>query len=173
MQIQCQFHFAVAWILTKLSQNFAHVTKAVLLWHVQKFVAIWWPVCFCNWLTANRNFHCNGFYPSVSDLYDLTRMRGYCLTNGCQVTCPHWETSCHILKWPQCLYCPTKVIKCLLCWKYDLYHYVDGLMQDCSISSKLPACTSIYTGRVCISSALAMEILQSCTKLSMWIMCED
>ena len=36
-------------------------------------------------------------------------------------------------------------------FSWFLYHYIDGLVQDCSISS-----------------ALAMEILQSCTKPSIW-----
>ena len=30
----------IQWLL----QNFVHDTTAVLSWHVQKFVAIWWPV---------------------------------------------------------------------------------------------------------------------------------
>ena len=40
-----KFCFPLAWIQPKWSsQDFAHDITAVLLWHVHKFVAIWWPV---------------------------------------------------------------------------------------------------------------------------------
>ena len=39
-----KFHFTLISILIQwLLQNFVHGTTAVLSWHVQKFVAIWWP----------------------------------------------------------------------------------------------------------------------------------
>ena len=44
IQIRWEFRFALISILMQWSlQNFAHDTTAVLSWHVQKFVAIWWP----------------------------------------------------------------------------------------------------------------------------------
>ena len=45
IQIWWKFHFAITLIFTRRSvQNFAHVMTAVLSWHVQNLVAIWWPV---------------------------------------------------------------------------------------------------------------------------------
>ena len=44
IQIRWKFRFTLTSILIQWSlQNFAHGTTAVLSWHVQKFVAIWWP----------------------------------------------------------------------------------------------------------------------------------
>ena len=44
VQIRWKFHFILTSILIQLSlQNYLHSTTAVLLWHVQIFVAIWWP----------------------------------------------------------------------------------------------------------------------------------
>ena len=44
-QIWWRFSFALIPYLTKwLLQNFAYATTAQLPWHVQKFVASWWPV---------------------------------------------------------------------------------------------------------------------------------
>ena len=44
IQIRWKFRFALTSILIQWSlQNFVHGTTAVLSWHVQKFVAIWWP----------------------------------------------------------------------------------------------------------------------------------
>ena len=44
IHIQWKFSFVLAWILTKWSlQNPVHDMTAVLSWHVQKFIAIWWP----------------------------------------------------------------------------------------------------------------------------------
>ena len=44
IQIRWKFRFTLISILIKWSlQNFVHGTTAVLSWHVQKFVAIWWP----------------------------------------------------------------------------------------------------------------------------------
>ena len=45
IHIWLKFHFTLSQILINWSlQNFAHDTTAVLSWHVQKFVVIWWPV---------------------------------------------------------------------------------------------------------------------------------
>ena len=44
IQIRWKFRFSVISILIQWSlQNFVHGTTAVLSWHVQKFVVIWWP----------------------------------------------------------------------------------------------------------------------------------
>ena len=44
IQIRWKFRFTLISILIQWSlQNFVHGTTAVLSWHVQKFVAIWWP----------------------------------------------------------------------------------------------------------------------------------
>ena len=44
IQIRWKFRITLISILIQLSlQNFVHGTTAVLSWHVQKFVAIWWP----------------------------------------------------------------------------------------------------------------------------------
>ena len=44
IKIRWKFHFTLISILIPWSlQNFVHGTTAVLSWHVQKFVAIWWP----------------------------------------------------------------------------------------------------------------------------------
>ena len=43
IQIRWKFRFTLISILIQWSlQNFVHGTTAVLSWHVQKFVAIWW-----------------------------------------------------------------------------------------------------------------------------------
>ena len=43
-QIRWKFRFTLISSLIKWSlQNFEHGTTAVLSWHVQNFVAIWWP----------------------------------------------------------------------------------------------------------------------------------
>ena len=40
MEISCHFYLdSKKWLL----QNFVHGTTALLSWHVQKTVAIWWP----------------------------------------------------------------------------------------------------------------------------------
>ena len=45
IQIRWKLRFALISIQIKWSlKNFVHGTTAVLSWHVQKFVAIWWPV---------------------------------------------------------------------------------------------------------------------------------
>ena len=45
IQIQWKLHFALISIPIQWSlQNFVHGTTAVLSWHVQKFVVMWWPV---------------------------------------------------------------------------------------------------------------------------------
>ena len=42
-QIRWKFHFTLTSILIQRSlQNFVHDTTAVLSWHVQNFVAVWW-----------------------------------------------------------------------------------------------------------------------------------
>ena len=44
IQIRWKFRFTLISILIQWSlQNFVHGTTAMLSWHVQKFVAIWWP----------------------------------------------------------------------------------------------------------------------------------
>ena len=44
IQIRWKFRFTLISILIQWSlQNFVHGTTAVLSWHVQKIVAIWWP----------------------------------------------------------------------------------------------------------------------------------
>ena len=44
IQIRWKFRFTLISILIQWSlQNFVHGTTAVLSWHVQTFVAIWWP----------------------------------------------------------------------------------------------------------------------------------
>ena len=44
IQIRWKFRFTLTSILIQWTlQNFVHGTAAVLSWHVQKFVAIWWP----------------------------------------------------------------------------------------------------------------------------------
>ena len=44
IQIRWKFRFTLTSILIQWSlQTFVHGTTAVLSWHVQKFVAIWWP----------------------------------------------------------------------------------------------------------------------------------
>ena len=44
IKIRWKFHFTLISILIQWSlQNFVQGTTAVLSWHVQKFVAIWWP----------------------------------------------------------------------------------------------------------------------------------
>ena len=44
IQIRWEFRFALTSIRMQWSlQNFVHGTTALLSWHVQKFVAIWWP----------------------------------------------------------------------------------------------------------------------------------
>ena len=44
IQIRWKVRFTLISILIQWSlQNFVHGTTAVLSWHVQKFVAIWWP----------------------------------------------------------------------------------------------------------------------------------
>ena len=44
IQIRWKFRFTLTSTLILWSlQNFVHGTTAVLSWHVQKFVAIWWP----------------------------------------------------------------------------------------------------------------------------------
>ena len=44
IQIRWKFRFTLTSILIQWSlRNFVHGTTAVLLWHVQKFVAIWLP----------------------------------------------------------------------------------------------------------------------------------
>ena len=44
IQIRWKFRFTLTSILIQwLLQNFVHGTTAVLSWHVQNFVAIWWP----------------------------------------------------------------------------------------------------------------------------------
>ena len=44
IQIRWKFRFTLISILMQWSlQNFVHGTTAVLSWHVQEFVAIWWP----------------------------------------------------------------------------------------------------------------------------------
>ena len=45
IQIRWKFRFILTSALIQWwLQNFVHGTTAVLSWHVQKFVAIWWPV---------------------------------------------------------------------------------------------------------------------------------
>ena len=44
IQIRWKFRFTLISIQIEWSlQNFVHGTTAVLSWHVQKFVVIWWP----------------------------------------------------------------------------------------------------------------------------------
>ena len=44
IQIRLKFRFTITSILIQWSlQNFVHGTTALLSWHVQKCVAIWWP----------------------------------------------------------------------------------------------------------------------------------
>ena len=44
IRIPWNFRFTLISILIQWSlQKFVHGTTAVLSWHVQKFVAIWWP----------------------------------------------------------------------------------------------------------------------------------
>ena len=50
IQIQRKFPLALIQILIKWSpQNFAHAMTAVLSWHVQKFVVIWWSEIVHQW----------------------------------------------------------------------------------------------------------------------------
>ena len=46
IQIRWKFRctLIISILIQWLQQNFAHGTTAVLSWHVQNFVAIWWPV---------------------------------------------------------------------------------------------------------------------------------
>ena len=48
IQIRWKFRFALISIVIQWwQQNFVHGTTAVLSWHVQRFVAIWWPTKEC------------------------------------------------------------------------------------------------------------------------------
>ena len=63
IQIQWKFHSALIQVFHKwLLWNFAHSTTAVLSWHVQKFVAIWYITTEWNYTQTNfpSNLNYNG-----------------------------------------------------------------------------------------------------------------